>query len=87
MERTEKIIIERSDEFFILANSLSEYIRLIGLDKKINDKLVNNLMRLIEQAEKDSYRQGIEEGLKYNFDHIMNQIEIESQNILHGIIQ
>ena len=81
MERTEKIIIEQSNEFFILANSLSEYIRLIGLDKKINDKLVNNLMRLIEQAEKDSYRQGIEEGLKYNFDHIMNQIE--SQNMLH----
>jgi len=78
---TEEIIIERSDEFFILANSLSDYIRLIGLDKKINDKLVNNLMRLIEQAEKDSYRQGIEEGLKYNFDHIMNQIE--SQNMLH----
>ena len=81
MERTEKIIIEQSNEFFILANSLSDYIRLIGLDKKINDKLVNNLMRLIEQAEKDSYRQGIEEGLKYNFDHIMNQIE--SQNMLH----
>ena len=87
MERTEKIIIEQSNEFFILANSLSEYIRLIGLDKTINDKLVNNVMLLIEQAEKDSYRQGIEEGLKYNFDHIMNQIEIESQNILHGIIQ
>ena len=81
MVGTEEIIIERSDEFFILANSLSDYIRLIGLDKKINDKLVNNLMRLIEQAEKDSYRQGIEEGLKYNFDHIMNQIE--SQNMLH----
>jgi hypothetical protein len=85
MEKTGKIM-ERSDEFFNLANALSEYIALLGLDKTINDELVNNVMRLIEQAEKDSYRQGIEEGLKYNFDQIMNQIEIESQNIPHGII-
>jgi len=58
------------------------------LDKTINDKLANNVMRLIEQAEKDSYRQGIEEGLKYNFDHLMNQIDVNvNEKVYHLMLK
>lgn len=45
-------------------------------------------MRLIEQAEKDSYRQGIEEGLKYNFDHLMNQIDVNvNEKVYHLMLK
>ena len=56
------------------------------MDKTINDKLANNVMRLIEQAEKDSYRQGIEEGLKYNFDHLMNQIDVNVNEKVYNLM-
>lgn len=81
MKKTEEI--NRSGEFLDLANELSEFIGLLGLEKRINDKLVKRITLLIEQAEKDSYRTGLEAGMKYNFNGIKDRIidEIESEII------
>jgi len=81
MKKSEEINIERSEEFFDIAKEVSELVGFLGLQKRKNDELVKKIVQLIEQAEKDSYRQGLETGLKHNFEGLKDKIidELESE--------
>jgi len=75
MIRAKENTIGRTDEFNSLAVELSEFIGLIGLEKTANDDLVNRILLLIEQAERDSFEQGMKTGLKYSIEKLTSELE------------
>ena len=79
-KKSKETYIERSEEFLDIAKEVSELVGL--LDYKKNKWWIRKkFVQLIEQAERDSYRQGLEAGLNHKFerlkDRIINEIEIE----------
>ena len=75
MEKSEEIYSERSEVFLDLANTLSEYVRYLYLEKELNDELVIKITQLIEQAERDSFKRGLKVGMEYNIDRLISEMK------------
>lgn len=64
------IRINRTEDFQQMAQQLSEFVAALHLDQPTNDRLVALIIEQVRQAEKDSFMQGFDMGLKYaNYFH------------------
>lgn len=59
------ISIERTPDFFQVAQQLSDYIKTLPLDQHSNDRLVALMVEQVQQAEKGAFSQGFRMGKEY----------------------
>lgn len=59
------VAIERTPEFFQVAQQLSEYIHSLPLDQPANDQLVALMVDQVQQAERDAFAYGFRMGVEF----------------------
>lgn len=77
-ENLEFVEFDNSNEYLDTAKELSDYIKLLPLSLDQNDKLINMILKHVEVARNDSFKQGIE----FMFDTANNQ-DIEEQETVN----
>ena len=60
------IAIERTPDFFQMAQQLSEFVRSLPLDQPTNDRLVALMVDQVQQAEKGAFVHGYRMGMEFN---------------------
>lgn len=76
--KKESFEFDNSKEFLDTAKELSDYIKSLPLTLDQNDKLVSMILKHVEVAKNDSFRQGIE----FMFDTAKNK-DIEEKGIVN----
>lgn len=59
------ITIERTPDFFQIAQQLSDYIAGLSLDRISNDRLVALMVDQVQQAEKGAFAHGFRMGMEF----------------------
>lgn len=59
------IKIKHTEDFFVLAKNLREFVEGLPISNDDNDKLIKLILEQIQQTEKDSFLQGFEMGLEF----------------------
>jgi hypothetical protein len=59
------IVIERTPDFFQVAQQLSEFIYGLPLDQPTNDRLVALMVDQVQQAEKGAFAHGFRMGMEF----------------------
>lgn len=57
-EKDISIEIERTAEFITVANELGDYIQSLPINKQVNDTLIGLIVKQVNVAEKEAFRQG-----------------------------
>jgi len=71
----DKLKSEYTEDFYTHMRELSHYISELKMRKKINDELVNLILKQLEIAEKEAFIRGFKFGFEYNFDNLLEQEE------------
>ena len=58
------IVFERTAEFFLSAQQLSEFIHNLPLDQSDNDRLIALMVEQVQQAEKGAFEHGFRFGVE-----------------------
>ena len=77
-ENLEFVECDNSNEYLDTAKELSDYIKSLPLSLDQNDKLINMILKHVEVARNDSFKQGIE----FMLDTANNQ-DIEEQETVN----
>lgn len=77
-ENLEFVEFDNYNEYLDIAKELSDYIKSLPLSLDQNDKLINMILKHVEVARNDSFKQGIE----FMFDTANNQ-DIEEQETVN----
>lgn len=77
-ENLEFVEFDNSNEYLDTAKELSDYIKSLPLSLDQNDKLINMILKHVEVARNDLFKQGIE----FMFD-IANNQDIEEQETVN----
>lgn len=77
-EQLEFVEFDNSNEYLDTAKELSDYIKSLPLSLDQNDKLINMILKHVEVARNDSFKQGIE----FMLDTANNQ-DIEEQETVN----
>ena len=58
------IVIDRTPDFFLSAQQLSEFIHNLPLDQSDNDRLIALMVEQVQQAEKGAFEHGFRFGVE-----------------------
>lgn len=58
------IVIDRTPDFFLSAQQLSEFIHNLPLDQSVNDRLIALMVEQVQQAEKGAFDHGFRLGVE-----------------------
>lgn len=59
------IVIERTPEFFKTAHAVSDFLKALPLSRPDNDKLIELMIRNVNEAEQGAFNQGFRMGAEF----------------------
>ncbi len=71
----DKLKSEYTEDFYANIRELSNYVSELKMSEKINDELVNLILKQLELIEKEAFLRGFKFGMKYKFDNLLEQEE------------
>lgn len=65
-ETSPAIIVERTEDFYIIARELNGFIKSLSISRPENDKLIDIIIRQVQAGEQGAFKQGLRMGKEFS---------------------